>query len=90
MYQGKYASNTKKRAPIAPSEPQSNTPVAKNAPTKKKRKKPVTKGTIAFYGFYLVLIISLIIGIGVAMNMLGDWLVVFEASQPEGGFPAAV
>lgn len=83
MYQGKYASNAKKRAPIAPSEPQSNTPVTKNAPTKKKRKKPVTKGTIAFYGFYLVLIISLVIGIGVAMNMLGDWLVVFEASQPE-------
>ena len=89
MYQGKYASNTKKRAPIAPSEAQSSAPVAtsapvaKNAPAKKKRKKPVTKGTIAFYGFYLVLIISLAIGIGVAMNMLGDWLVVFEASQPE-------
>ena len=83
MYQGKYASNTKKRAPISSSEPQSNAPAAKRAPTKKKRKKPVTKGTVAFYCLYFLLIVAFVIGMIYALGLLGDWLVDFEASQPE-------
>ena len=70
MYQGKYASTTKK----APKKRASAAP---------KQKKPVTKGTIVFYAIYLLLIIAFFIGMSYVMGLLGDWLVRFEASQPE-------
>lgn len=50
---------------------------AKPAP----RKKSIA-GTIVFYVFYVLLILAFLVGISYAMNLLRDWLVRFEASQP--------
>lgn len=62
----------------------SNTPVRKTpAPKKKRGKKPLTKGTMAFYIVYLVLILAFFIAMGFAMNALRNWLLDFEASQPD-------
>lgn len=47
-----------------------------------KKKKAASTGTKVFYGAYILLIVVFFIGIGIAMNMLSDWLVRFEASQP--------
>lgn len=47
------------------------------------RKKPFPVGTAVFYGIYLLLIISFFIGMSYVMGLLNDWLVRFEASQPE-------
>lgn len=84
MYQGKYAAPTKKaprkEAPVAQKAPQKNTHAASKPPRKKK---PITKGTMIFYSVYALVIIAFFIGIAVVMNMLGDWLTRFEASQPE-------
>ena len=74
MYKGKYISNAK-------TAPKGKAPVAQRSP--KKKKKPVTKGTVLFYSIYLLLIIAFVIGLVVVMNMLSDWLVRFETSQPE-------
>ena len=45
------------------------------------RKKSIA-GTIIFYVFYVLLILAFVVGISYAMNILRDWLVRFEASQP--------
>lgn len=59
-------------------------PVRKTpAPKKKRGKKPLTKGTMAFYIVYLVLILAFFIAMGIAMNALRNWLVDFESSQPD-------
>ena len=50
--------------------------------TKVRRKKPFPVGTAVFYALYLLLIISFFIGMGYVMDLLGDWLVRFESSQP--------
>ena len=56
----------------------------KKAPRRaSKQKKTITKGTIFFYAIYLLLIIAFFIGMSYVMGLLGDWLVRFEASQPE-------
>ena len=47
------------------------------------RKKPVSKGSIVFYCIYVLLIVAFFIGMSYAMGLLNDWLVSFEASQPE-------
>ena len=52
--------------------------------TKKPRKKQArSKGTTLFYGAYILMIVVCFIGIGIALSMLGNWLVRFEASQPD-------
>ena len=45
------------------------------------RKKSIA-GTVIFYVFYVLLILAFVVGISYAMNILRDWLVRFEASQP--------
>ncbi len=47
------------------------------------RRKPFPVGTVIFYALYLVLIISFFVGMSYVMGLLNDWLVRFEASQPE-------
>ena len=47
-----------------------------------RKKKATSSGTKLFYGAYAALIVVLFIGIGIALGMLGDWLVRFESSQP--------
>ena len=53
---------------------------AENAVTEKR---PVSKGTKVFYSIYAAVIVLLCAGIAVAMSALNDWLVRFEASQPD-------
>ena len=72
MYQGKYVSNGQK-----PAKPQK----ADNKNTKNKKSR--SKGTLVFYGIYFLLIVAFIIGMCYVLNLLNDWLVNFEASQPE-------
>lgn len=48
-----------------------------------KVKKPIPVGTAVFYGIYLLLIIAFFVGMIYAMGLLNDWLIRFEASQPE-------
>ena len=72
MYQGKYLSNAK--------------PVKAPRPSKKKhpkQKKRVTLGTIIFYSLYFLGILAAVIGIRYGMGLLEDWLIRFEASQPD-------
>lgn len=49
----------------------------------RKRRKGVTTGTYAFYGVYLFLILAVFIGVAIGMGALKDWLVNFQAAQPE-------
>ena len=72
MYQGKYVSNGQN-----PAKPQK----ADNKNTKNKKSR--SKGTLVFYGIYFLLIVAFIIGMCYVLNLLNDWLVNFEASQPE-------
>lgn len=55
-------------------------PVEKKAPKKKKR---IKVGTIIFYILYLLLIGAAAYGIHYGLGLLNDWLVVYEASQPD-------
>ena len=48
-----------------------------------RRRKPFPVGTAVFYTIYLLLIIAFFVGMNSVMDMLGDWLTRFEASQPE-------
>lgn len=54
-------------------------PIAKK---KSKQKKRSTVGTKIFYGFYFVLVIAMAAAIVYGLNMLKDWLVSYEVSQP--------
>lgn len=49
----------------------------------RRRKQGFTKGTYVFYGIYLALILIFFIGIAIAMGALKDWLVNYQAAQPE-------
>ena len=53
-------------------------PSAANPPPRKKS----IAGTVIFYVFYVLLILAFVVGISYAMNILRDWLIRFEASQP--------
>ena len=81
MYQGKYLFNTKAPAPKksapAPREPQA--PREK----KQKRKKRITVGTVIFYLFYFAFIAVAVLATRQGYIMLEDFLVRFEASQPD-------
>lgn len=50
---------------------------------KPKKKKRVRVSTIIFYIFYLLLIGAAAYGIHYGLGLLNDWLVVYEASQPD-------
>ena len=70
MYKGKF---------FQPQEP-------KEAPEQKEKKKLFRKprgSTIVFYSIYVLLIAAFFIGINQLLDPLEDWLVRYEASQPE-------
>lgn len=67
MYKGKF-SNASDPTPT----PETNTPPKK-----------LSKGTIIFYSLYAFMIVAFFIAMGVLMNPLKDWLVRYEASQPQ-------
>lgn len=86
MYKGKYEQNQ------APAAPKASAPQAQSAPgetpaprrtPQRKRKKRTTKGTYVFYGVYLAVILIFFIVIGIAMGALKNWLIDFQAAQPD-------
>jgi len=74
MYQGKYLAGRKPGAVPTPPQPKKQ---------KQKQKKRITLGTIIFYFLYLMMILAAVVGIRYGMGLLEDWLVRFEASQPD-------
>lgn len=56
---------------------------AKKSAKKSKKKKKTSKGTIIFYSIYFVFVIACVVAIVLLMKPLNDWLVSYEASQPE-------
>lgn len=52
-------------------------------PQQRKRKGAITKGTYIFYGVYLAIILVFFIGIAIGMGALKDWLMTYQAAQPE-------
>ena len=46
-------------------------------------KKKNKKGTIIFYSIYAVMVIAMVIAISIVMNPLKEWLISYEASQPD-------
>ena len=85
MYKGKFQSSSKddtaakKRERKPKKIKEKKVPVSGEAP-KKTRK--VKVGTIVFYSILGAFILAFCIGLAIAMNALNDWLVRFEASQP--------
>lgn len=66
-------------------EPENKTvyqsPEEPEVPSPKKKKS--MKGTIIFYSIYGVFVVAAIIAIFIALSPLKEWLIKFEASQPE-------
>lgn len=48
-----------------------------------RKKKRITVGTIVFYSIWLLLIVSFFVALSIVMKPLKQWLVDFEASQPD-------
>lgn len=67
MYKGKF-SNTSNPAPT----PETNKPPKK-----------LSKGTVIFYSLYAFMIVAFFVAMSVLMNPLKDWLIRYEASQPQ-------
>lgn len=85
MYRGKYEKrdNTERRAPAATATPAENQSAA--TPVRKRKKKSSAKtrrGTILFYSIYAVFVIAFFVALMSVMDPLRDWLVKYEASQP--------
>ena len=87
MYRGKYISNVKNvptrdgSAPhrAAPAS-QHTAPARKTTPAKRRKIGP---GGIIFYILYFLLLAAMALGTMYLLNFLGDWLMDFEASQPD-------
>ena len=62
--------------------PETPKPV-KEKEEKPKKKKGIRVGTIIFYLLYLMLIGAAAYAINYGLNLLNDWLTVYEASQPD-------
>lgn len=78
MYHGKYEANAKgRRQPV-----QENAPVREKTPAAPKKRKK-TLGTKIFYTCYLLMIIAAAVGIWYGHGLLTDFLMDFEASQPD-------
>lgn len=67
MYQGKYMSDQAEQ----PQRP------------RRRRRRRITVGTICFYSVWAALIVAFFIGMAIAKSALRDWLVDYEASQPD-------
>ncbi len=52
-------------------------------PSKSRKKRPATKGTRIFYSIYAAFILVFFIALAVVLPKLQNWLVKYEASQPE-------
>ncbi len=80
MYQGKFEKkNVETQVPAS-----SGTAVTDSAPVRRRRKAPARskKGTVIFYSIYALCVIALFVGILCVLDPLKDWLIQYEASQP--------
>lgn len=80
MYRGKYEATN--RGGRQPAPQPAKTPV-KTPAKKKKQKKKVSLGTWIFYTMYFVMILVAAVGIRFGLGWVENWLVDFEASQPD-------
>lgn len=64
-----------KEAPVSQAKETTESP--------KKKKKGIRVGTVIFYLLYLMLIGAAAYAINYGLNLLNDWLTVYEASQPD-------
>lgn len=78
MYHGKYEANAKgQRNPV-----RENQPARKKAPAAPKKRKK-TLGTKIFYTCYVLMLVAAAVGIWYGHGLLTDFLMDFEASQPD-------
>ncbi len=84
MYQGKF----EKRKSVPQTAPEAARPEAdtsrRSAPAQRKSRKSAKskRGTLIFYTFYSAFILLFLIAILCVMDPLKDWLIKYEASQP--------
>lgn len=96
MYQGKYAASIKRKAKAVPAAAEAAQkpvqqpapePAAKPVKAKKKNqpkaKKRSTVGTVIFYLLYFLGIAAAVLGVRYGLGLLEDWLIKYEASQPD-------
>ncbi len=79
MYHGKYSS---KRARSAADAPQPAAPESP-APAERAPRRRVGTGTKIFYGIYFSVILLFFVGMFFVLQALNDWLISYEASQPD-------
>lgn len=91
MYQGKFARDNDRRAkPAAPKAEAAPAEAAKEAPAPVRRsndrrrsaKRKNKNGTILFYTVYAAFVLAFFIALACVMDPLRDWLIEYEASQP--------
>ena len=70
MYKGKYSQQQEAAEKVEQTE-------------KKKLLRKPRVSTIVFYSIYVLLIVAFFVGINALLSPLEDWLVRYEASQPE-------
>lgn len=63
--------------------PRSHPEAGDVTPRRRRRRKRIAWGKLVFYGIWLLLIVAFFIGMGIVKGALLDWLVEFEASQPD-------
>lgn len=63
--------------------PEEATEQAPKQASKKQPKKKASVGTIVFYSLYFLFVVAGVAAIALLMQPLNDWLVSYEASQPE-------
>ncbi len=85
MYQGKYEKrNTEERRVPVAAAPADGEPVRSAPPVRRKKKKSARnkRGTILFYSVYVLFVAAFFVALLCIMDPLKDWLVRYEASQP--------
>lgn len=91
MYQGKYVKKDTDKTPVSIANdnepvgtPVSDKPQVHHQPVRRKKKKSrrFKVGTIVFYSIYAVCVIAIFIGLLSVLDPLREWLIKYEASQP--------
>lgn len=85
MYRGKYEAEKPVKKVTAPTEAPEKEELVFKAPQRRppKARRRMTTGTIVFYSIWLAVIAAFAIGLTIGLGALKDWLVDFEASQPD-------
>ena len=84
MYRGKYeAKNRGGNQPVRRAAPQPQQTQKRPQVKNKKEKTKASPGTLIFYTLYAIMILVAAVGIWFGMGWVENWLVDFEASQPD-------